>query len=370
MLQFVIFQYPAYYLLLCLLLGVGYAWLFYYRNTFSRNGSVWQFPASFMFFFRAVSVFLIAALLLAPLFRSINRTVDEPVIVFLNDNSRSVVLNRDSAFIKNELPAILTDLYSKLDQDYNVRSYRFSDEAEQLADMTFDGRNTNINEAFSQINRRYYGRNLGAVVLTTDGIYNQGSNPLFSADDLNVPIYTIAIGDTLPPRDLRITDVLHNRVVYAGNEFQVRVRINADHCSGEEAVLTVQHDGQTLKEQSFIIDEEAYYTDIDLFLKAEEAGLKRFEFTVTKLEDEINYRNNSWQAIVEVMESKQKILLLSAAPHPDVGALRRSVERHERFEVTALSRKDYELNPSGFYEKLEDHNLLILHGIPQIAHND
>ncbi len=39
--------------------------------------------------------------------------------------------------------------------------------------------------------------NLGAVVLAGDGIYNQGVEPLFAASGLSVPIYTIALGDTV-----------------------------------------------------------------------------------------------------------------------------------------------------------------------------
>lgn len=38
---------------------------------------------------------------------------------------------------------------------------------------------------------RYAGRNLGAVILATDGLYNEGSNPLYAYPELKVPVFTV-----------------------------------------------------------------------------------------------------------------------------------------------------------------------------------
>jgi hypothetical protein len=362
--NFIIFQYPAYFVIFCLLLGLGYAFFFYYRNNFTREGTLWKFPTILMFSFRTIAVFLIALLLLAPLFRSLTRIVEEPVIAFLTDNSASMILNQDSVFMRDEFPQKLSELKEALDGDYSVQHYTFSTETVRDGELTFDERGTHIAGAIEHLSRRYYGRNLGAVVLTTDGIYNQGSNPVFLAEETGVPYFTIAAGDTIPPRDLRILDILHNRVVYAGNEFQVRVRINADYCANENVTLTVSHNGETIDRHTFTIDDEAFYKDIDLYLKAEEPGLKRYDFHLTELEDEINYQNNSRAIITEVMESRRQILLLSGAPHPDIQAIRHSIERQERFEVTHLPWHRNEELISNIREKLAEHSLVILHDLP------
>ncbi|MFC7669384.1 hypothetical protein ACFQT0_19980 [Hymenobacter humi] len=55
------------------------------------------------------------------------------------------------------------------------------------------------------------------MVLLSDGLVNQGRSPAYS--DYNFPIYSVAVGDTVPKRDLRLTGLTYNRVAFSGNRF-------------------------------------------------------------------------------------------------------------------------------------------------------
>ena len=61
---------------------------------------------------------------------------------------------------------------------------------------------------------------------------------------------------------------------------------------------------------------------------------------------------------VEVLDGRQKVLILAANPHPDVAALRRSISGNDNYEVEAFVLGDKEFNP-------EQYDLIILHQLPQ-----
>ena len=54
---------------------------------------------------------------------------------------------------------------------------------------------------------------------------------------------------------------------------------------------------------------------------------------------------------------KQKILILNGAPHPDVAAIRESIEKNENYQVDVVSARDFTGNFNAY-------NLVILHQVP------
>ena len=59
---------------------------------------------------------------------------------------------------------------------------------------------TDLDGLLTGIKEGYDGRNLAGVVLVSDGIVNQGRSPVYS--EFNFPIYGVAVGDTVPKKDL------------------------------------------------------------------------------------------------------------------------------------------------------------------------
>jgi hypothetical protein len=45
--------------------------------------------------------------------------------------------------------------------------------------------------------------------------------------------------------------------------------------------------------------------------------------------EEFTAQNNSRDAYIEVIDGKEKILLLAAAPHPDIKAIKSALEKNE-----------------------------------------
>src|SRR6266850_2979562 len=80
-----LFEYSPAFILVCLALGIGYAWLLY------RTKATWGRRANqFLFVLRAVVVFLLAFLLIGPVLKLTHNLIEKPALVFLVDNSLSV----------------------------------------------------------------------------------------------------------------------------------------------------------------------------------------------------------------------------------------------------------------------------------------
>ena len=90
--------------------------------------------------FRFILVFILLFFLLKPLLKSTDKTIEKPIIAFLQDNSESVILNKDSAFVKNNYKQQIKKLSKELGKNYNFIFYKFSDNIEKNDSFNFDGK--------------------------------------------------------------------------------------------------------------------------------------------------------------------------------------------------------------------------------------
>jgi hypothetical protein len=350
-----VFQYPAWFLVFCLALGFLYAWLLYRKSTELKEAKTWM--KRLVFGLRFVSVSLIAFLLLSPLIKLINRESEKPVILLLQDNSESISQVKDSAFYTNEYPGLIEQLRSQLEESYEFRSYSFDDQLNDSFRLNYSGKETDISEALSEINNLYLNRNVGAVILATDGIYNKGTNPLYTVNELKAPVYTIAMGDTTLQRDLLISRINHNQLAYLNNTFPVEVVVNANKLSGKTSVLKLERDGVVLATQTVSISSSTNVQTFPFQLKADKPGIQRYKVTLSAVDGEYTLANNSRDFFIEVIDSRQKVLILADAPHPDVAAIRLSLQSNENYEVEVKLA-------NAFSGTVKGYSLVILHQLP------
>ena len=201
-------NYPWYYTLLCLVAGFVFSGALYYRD--KKNSDRSKPLLISLAALRFVSVSLIALLLLDIFIKRLVNETEKPVIIVAQDNSSSIIAGKDSNQLKTEYTKALESFVSAIKEKYNVKSYQFDSETKLSESFDFKGKETDISNLFSDIENNYANKNIGAIILATDGIYNKGTNPLYSIEKLNTPIYTIALGDTIPLKDVWIQNINHN----------------------------------------------------------------------------------------------------------------------------------------------------------------
>ncbi len=352
----VLLSYPAWYILLCLLCGAAYASLLYFRAGALRESPLWV--RRLLAFGRFVVISILAFLLLEPLIRTENRKTEKPVIVIAQDNSQSLLLAPDSAYYRNQYPAELEKLSNTLAEKFEVKRYTFGSGLRENGILDFSEKQTRISQLFDELFTRYYNRNLGAIVLASDGIINAGSSPLNALKNFKgTPIFTIAMGDTTVRKDLVINDVAHNRLAYSGNSFPVEIQVEAFKAGGLSSRLRILKAGNEVAGQTLSFAQEQVSLVIPFTLEAGKPGLQRYRVELAPLEGELTEANNYYDFYVEVLDSKQKILILAQAPHPDIAALKSAAASQKNYEIkTALA--------ANFNEAIEPYSLVILHQLP------
>ncbi|NJB86692.1 hypothetical protein GGR26_002469 [Lewinella marina] len=347
------FTYPLWYLLLCGLAGLVVALLLYYRSAITASRPLlWGMAA-----LRFLGYTLLAVLLLAPLLRFLQTDRQEPIIVLAQDVSESVGLETDTTAYRAEWAA----LREALARDHRVVHYTFGSTVREEDELSFSDKQTNLDAVLSEIADLYGNQNLGAVVLATDGIYNQGPNPAYRDLPLRAPVYTVGLGDTTRRRDLYINRVFHNRIAYLEDKFVIQVDLSARNAAGERTALTVSRVGEAgtsvLHTESLTIDGPDFFTTREVVLDADRAGVQRYRIAVSTIGQEVTTANNQRDIFVDVLDGRQSILLLAAAPHPDLGALRQALVSGRNNEVEiAYGNK--------FDGRLSDYDLVVLHHLP------
>ncbi len=341
-------------ILFCIIIAAGYAVLLYYKNRKDELKPLWRYIlASVRFLF----VFFILFLLLEPVVRTAKKRIEKPIIVIAQDNSQSLIISDNKNYIKDTLANKIDKLREELEKDYEVRTFTFGEHTTENNRLDYSEKRTNFSDLFDNLSTKLENRNVGAIILASDGLYNAGENPLYSYSSLGYPLYTIALGDTTPKKDLAINKINHNQYTFAGNIFSFETGIKASFCNNATSKLNVMHEGKIVYSQDIHIDKEHFFTSIPISLKAELPGLQRYTVSLTTLQGEISVNNNRQDFFIEVIDGRQKILLLYNAPHPDISALKQSITSSQRYEVDVQSAEEF----SG---KLDTYNSVILHQIP------
>ena len=348
-------EYPIWLILATILLALVYAFLLYKKDKSLKDIARWKII--FLSSLRFLAVFILSFLLLSPFIKSEKITIENPIVIFAQDNSESVVINKDSVFYKEEYPQIVENFISNIKEDYKTNTYSFGNEINTGLKFSYSEKQTDFTELINQISNNYYQRNVGALIISSDGIYNNGKNPIYAAKEIDFPIYTIALGDTNPQKDIILSEVFYNKIAFLGNKFPIRSLIDINELKGANTKISILHKNKTLFSKKILITDDSFSETIDAEIEANEKGLQRYKVIVSPNEFEISKRNNYQEIVIDVIDSKQKILIVANSAHPDIGAIRKSLKLNENFEV------DY-CPISNLNKDVNDYDLLILHQLP------
>lgn len=346
-------------MLFCLMAGVIYAGALYFRDRFNRTYGT---PlATLLGVLRFACVSLLCLFLLKPLIKTIEREVEKPIIVIAQDNSSSLCVGADSSLYRGAYLEQLKQLAASFGSDYDVRTFTFGDGVrEGLDSVSYTDEYTDYSQLLEDINTRFSGRNLGALIVASDGLYNRGSNPVYAYAKMNVPVFTIGLGDTTVHKDAIIADVAVNRLAYLGNRFPMEITVEGRKASGETATLSITRKGNTVFSQSIVFNGERSFHTIPITLEAGEIGLQRYTVSLSRISNEITFANNARDVFIDVLDSRQKVLILAQAPHPDLNALREAISSNESYRTDVRLAKE-------FNGQVDDYSLIIYHQLPALG---
>ena len=325
----VLFEYPPLYWLPMALLGFGLAWWLY-----SKKGPWPPVVGKGLFVLRGLVFSLLAILFLGPLLRQIANNFVKPEIIFALDTSRSIAAGTDSLALV-QLWGQMKALSEVLEEDgLTLRLHTLDGEDIAMGGEmpSFEATQTDLHRWLSDLESQSRLGNVKRVVLLSDGITNAGQNPAYQR--YTFPISTMGLGDTIPKRDIVLSNLRHNKVSYKGSILPILAEINQNGFGNSTVQVQLSRKGQVLDVQNLRFAEGETFKSLEFRVEAEEEGLQAFELGVQPVEGEFTTSNNAKTAFIEIVESKRQILIAGPAPHPDMKALRAMLEQTESFEVT------------------------------------
>lgn len=339
----------------CIGIAFLYSWFFY-----RKDNSIEEIPRILKYLirgFRFIVVLVLAFFLLSPMFRYFSTNVQKPILVFAVDNSKSISMSNDSVYYQTQFNKQYLNLLNNFGENYEIVKLSFGDKTKNSDSLSFDDKKTDFSKLFDYIQATCSNKNIGAIVVASDGLYNSGTNPLYIQSGLNCPVYTILLGDTTPRKDIRIEDVIFNKVVFRGNSFSIKLLVKSDKCRGEDLQVKVTHNKNIIASYNKAIDKDEFIDEVLFEIKADEPGLQHYLISIAPKSGEITTINNYRDIVVEVLDSKQKVLLLVNSPHPDAGALRSALETNPNFDLSYSVADE-------FKGKIAEFNLVVLHQLP------
>ena len=347
-----LFQTPYWFIIFCLIAGVAYAWLLY------QPVPSWSKKLNYaLAFLRGLTVSFICFLLLSPLVRKTETTVDKAKVVFAVDNSESVK-SYATAQLKN-VTAAAQEL-TAAGFEVSIQTLDKSVKNNDADSILFNEKKTDLSGLLQTVKSNFEGRNLTDVVLLSDGIVNQGISPAFGRYPFKVS--TIAIGDTVPDLDISIKDVVSNRVAYLGNEFPIRAELVANGLAGKSTTISLKQNGKIIETQKVLIDRSSFFKTYDFKTSSAQKGVQHYTVELGAVSGESSARNNKRDVYVDIIDGRQKILLLALAPHPDIKAIRSLIENNDNYELDVQI-----LTISGNLPVTsKPYDLVILHQVPNL----
>ncbi|WP_167619871.1 hypothetical protein [Maribellus sediminis] len=337
-----------------ILAAIGISLLLYFRN--KANGELSKIQLRTLMVLRFLSFFLIAFLLLSPFIRNLKKITQNPVIITAWDNSSSMTLSGDSAATANEITAVQEEIKKQLSADFELVNYTFGDEPGP-DELNFSEKRSDYSQMLTTVVNNHFNQNIGALIFAGDGIYNRGKNPVNLLGDVGFPVYTIGFGDTTVVEDARIQDVRMNRTAFQGNKFPVEVDVQFSRIRNKALKLSIFHNDVELESVMIAPPNDNYFITKEFILEASEPGLQHYTAIIESTENERNTDNNSANFVINILENKQKVLIISDGSHPDIGAIKNTLDEQKSYDVTVFTEEPY---PGD----LKEFNLLILNQLP------
>ncbi|MBN1768730.1 MAG: hypothetical protein JXR50_08785 [Prolixibacteraceae bacterium] len=325
--------------------------VYFYRRKQTIYSKIQRLTLSITKFIYAL---LLSILVLSPLVEIIKNLLEKPMLVLAVDNSSSIANDEENArFVR----AFISDIKNEAGQKFDIETILFGEQTLKSDSVDFSFLRSNYTSFFRDAEKRYYNRNVGAYVMIGDGIYNEGPNPAQVLKGLNAPVFTLAIGDTIPKTDQSIINVAHNPNVFLGNSFPVEVEAGFTEFPYQSTQISVYLAGKLIKSEQVSIPQPDFYYRNTYYIDADKAGLQNVTVVISPVHEEENTDNNRHSFTIEVHDNKKKVLMLSEGPHPDIGAITETLEKQANYQVSTA-------HIAQFNKNINDYDLLVLNQLP------
>ena len=346
----IIFDFPFYLIFIFVAIGFAFSLLLYNNERkqkyFSTN------ILYILFLLRWLTFISISVFLLRPKIIKSEIVEEKPILLFAQDNSKSIISNEDSVFFKSSYEDSIYRKLEELNKFYDLRTCVFGQKILKDTSFSFVDNSTNFDELYDFINNKYHGTNLTDVIVASDGIANMGKDLPYLSISPSISVNTITLGDTMKYDDIKVKTVNNNKYALLGNDFPIEISLFCNE-SFYDVKIHLYSGNKLIQEKKFKSLNKGL-TNLTLINKADQKGIKNFKVVVSSRKADKNLLNNSKRTSIEVIDYSQKILILTSCSHPDISAMNWALEDQLKSKVTTFQIDQ-------FTENITDFDLLVFY---------
>ena len=267
----------------------------------------------------------------------------------LLDDSRSMQVadhngQPRSSFTTEEFGRPDAALLTALGKRFNLRIFRFSSAAERLqttSDLTFEGTATRLGDALDRVRSELSGLPVAGVVVVTDGSDNAErtiDESIAGLKSQGMPVFAVGVGKDRLTRDVQVTRVETPRQALKGAALVLDVVVTQVGYSGRKVPLVVEDEGRVVSQQEIVLPDDGESQTVKVRLKASDVGSRTFVFSIPSQSGEEVPQNNKRDALIEVINRREKVLYLEGEPRPEPKFIRQATDLDDNLQVVLLQR--------------------------------
>ena len=331
--------------LLIISLSAGLTW-FQYSNQFKKNKKrALQYALP-----RFLAYLCLGLLLLNPKIKQVTAFNEKPDLILGFDNSMSIAQITDTTSYLSNINEFLSD--KNLNSSFNVNSYSFGENYLTFDSLDFSEPQTNISRFVNEITKVFTNKN-SHILLFTDGQQTLGSDYSYISKGLQDNIIPIIVGDTTSYIDTKIDRLNSNPYAFLNNQFPVEVFVSSNAQESLDVDFLIKKNGRVVGKKAINFSEDKKAQSFKVYLKANQIGINSYTAELQPTEEK-NTQNNTQEFAVEVIDERTKVLLLYDKLHPDLGALKKSIESNPQRQIFLKNINENK-------EDLGEYNLVVLY---------
>jgi uncharacterized membrane protein len=231
---------------------------------------------------------------------------------------------------------------------------------------------TRMGEALAEVRARYAGRDLGAVVVISDGIDTGriGEGPLDATTRAAIeaaaaPIHTVGVGEK-SLRDVSVAAVLADEFAFVRTPVTIEAVIRQHGLPDRQIEITLSRDGRPVATRSVILRGDRAEERVSFEWLPDHPGNSVFQIATPVLAGEALSSNNSQVFTVKVIRDRIRVLHLCGRPSWDQRFLRAMLRRDPNVDLVSFfilrtetddqpwNRNELSLIPFPTYEIFEE----------------
>jgi hypothetical protein len=325
-------------------------------------------PAKKFFFvsLRTLALLLLLFIIFEPILTLARNTILEPRNLIFIDNSRSIKIE-DGTEREENIEDFIRDLNSsgalKNSDLFSFGISPFPIDEDSLNQLDYSEGGTNFSKIFSEINKE--NKNISSLVVISDGVITDGANPLYAAEKMNIPVYTIGVGDSIRRNDIEIKNVIYNEFIYAESPTTILTSISNTGFSGRTITLSLFENDRLIEQKNIQLSDDGIQNHNFTYTPGS-TGEKKLTLAAASLDGEFTFANNRRVFFVNVLSNKIKVVLVAGAPSADVSYLKNTLLSDDNISLNTITQ----FAPGKFLEQnnrdvlIDSADILYLAGFP------